>query len=69
MVDTEGPIKVESKRGESGEDRKVHLIMHEMKRYKMKVVALQETNWFRSDVYYVAGSVVLTSGWKKPATR
>ncbi len=33
----------------------------------MKVTALKETKWFGSEVYQVAGSVVLTSGRKKPA--
>ena len=33
----------------------------------MKVIALQETKRFGSEVYQVAGSVVLTSGREKPA--
>ena len=33
----------------------------------MKVTALQETKWFGSEVYRVAGNVVLTSGREKPA--
>ena len=32
----------------------------------MKVTALQEVKWFGSEVYRVAGSVVLTSGREKP---
>ena len=65
MVDTEGPIKVASKRWQRVEDRKVDLIEKELKRYYMKVAALQETKWFRSEVYQVGGSVVLTAGRKK----
>ena len=30
----------------------------------MKVTTLQETKWFGSEVYRVARSVVLTSGWR-----
>ena len=33
----------------------------------VKMTALQETKWFGSEVYRVEGSVVLTSGRKKPA--
>ena len=40
--------------------------MREMKRYNVKVTALQETKWFGSEVHRVAGNVVLTSGREKP---
>ena len=45
-----------SRRQEShrGEERKVDLIVREMRRYYMKVVGLQETKWFGCDVYDVA---------------
>ena len=66
MVDIEGPVGIAISRGDSGEDRKVHLIMQEMRRYNAKVIALQETKWFGSEVYRMAGSVVLTSGREKP---
>lgn len=63
--------KVASQRGDGqrGEDRKVDLIVDEMKtkRYDVKVAALQETKWFGSEVYHVGGSVVLTAGREKPA--
>ena len=32
----------------------------------MKVVAMQETKWFGSEVYQVSGSVVLMAGRKVP---
>ena len=67
MVDTEGPVEIENSRGDRGEDRKVDLIVREMRRYNVKVTTLQETKWFGSEVYRVAGSVVLTSGREKPA--
>ena len=51
MVDTEGPIEVASRWGQRGEDRKVDLIEMELKRYDVKVAALQETKWFGSEVY------------------
>ena len=68
MVDTEGSVAIASKRQDTqrGEDRKVDLIVREMKRYKVKVVGLQETKWFGCDVYDVAGCVVLTSGRPLP---
>ena len=64
---TEGPVEIASSRGDKGEDRKIDLIVREMRQYNVKVTALQETKWFGSEVNQVAGSVVLTSGRKKPA--
>ena len=66
LVDTEGLVEIASSRGDRGEDRKVDLIVREMRRYNVKVTALQETQWFGSEVYRVVGNVVLTSGRKKP---
>ena len=68
MVDTEGKVAIASRRqdGLRGEERKVDLIVREIKRYKVKVVGLQETKWFGCDVYDVAGSVVLASGRDLP---
>jgi len=44
------------------EERKVDLVVSEMKRYGLKVAGLQETRWFDCDACEVAGCVVLTSG-------
>ena len=51
--------------GERREDRKVDLIEIELKRYNVKVAALQETKWFGSEVCQVGGSVVMTAGREK----
>ena len=69
MMDTDGPVEVASAKvdGQRGEQRKVDLIVNEMKRYGMKVAALQETKWFACEVYQVGGGIVLTSGREKPA--
>ena len=53
MVDTEGPVEIASNRGDRGEDRKVDFIVREMTRYNM--TALQETRWYRSEVYQMVG--------------
>lgn len=68
MVDTEGPVEIASQRADShrGEDRKVDLVVNELKRYDVKVAALQETKWFGCDTYQVNGSVVLTAGRNTP---
>ena len=65
MVDTEGQ-EIANSRGDRGKTG-IDLIVREMRRYNVKVTALQETKWFGSEVYRVAGSVVLTSGSEKPA--
>ena len=64
MVDTEGPIKVASQRGE---DKKVDQVVCELARYDVVVGALQETKWFGSEVYEINESIILTSGRSKPA--
>ena len=68
MVDTQGMEAIASRRqdGQRGEERKVDLIVREMKRYNVKVAGLQETKWFGCDVSDVAGSVVLASGRPLP---
>ena len=61
MVDTDGPVEVASAKvdGQRGEQRKVDLIVNEMKRYGVKVATLQETKWFGCEVYQVGGGIVL----------
>ena len=41
-----------------GEDRKFNLVVNELRRYDVKVAALQETKWFGSKVYQVSGTMV-----------
>ena len=69
MVDTEGSLEMASQGtyGQRGEERKADLIVNELKRYTVKVAALQETKWFGSEVYQVDRSVLLTSGRTLPA--
>ena len=64
MVDTKGTLEVASQRtyGQRGEERKIDLIVDELRRYNVRVAALQETKWFGSEVYQVNRSVALTSG-------
>lgn len=68
MVDTEGCVEIASRRqdGQRGEERKVDLVVGELKRYKVKVAGLQETKWFGNGVYNVEGAIVLTSGRDVP---
>ena len=51
MVDTIGSLAIASRRhdGQRGKDRKVDLVVKELKRYNVKA-GLQETKWFRCDV-------------------
>ena len=66
MVDTNGPVEVASQCGR-GESRKVDQIVHVLGQYDIKIAALQEIKWFGSDVYQVAGAVVLTAGRSVPS--
>ena len=45
MVDTEGPVEIASSRGDRGKDREVDLFVREIRRYNVKVTALQEIKW------------------------
>ena len=44
-----------------GESRKIDQIIHTMEQYNIKIGALQETKWFGSNAYWVAGVVVHTA--------
>ena len=48
------------------EDRRIDLVIRELKRYNIKVAALQETKWFGNAVYHVGKSIVLTAGRETP---
>ena len=55
LVDTEGSMKT-ARQGRDvchAEDRRVDLVVRELKRYDVKVAALQETLWFGSAVHCV----------------
>ena len=62
-MDTDGPVEVASLKagGQRGEQKMVGFIRNEMKRYGVKVAALQETKWC------VGGGIVSISGREKPA--
>ena len=59
MLNSEGPIETARQRTDT-DDRKVDLIIRELDRYKLKVVALQDTKWFCSGIYKVWESMLLT---------
>ena len=64
LVDAEGSVNT-ARQGRDvchAEDRRVDLVVRELKRYDVKVAALQETLWFGSAVYRVGESVVLAAG-------
>ena len=68
LVDNEGTVetaRVGSEMSES-EDRRIDLVIRELKRYNIKVPALQETKWFGNAVYHVGKSIVLTAGRETP---
>ena len=64
VLDAVGSLAIASRKqnGQRGEDRQVDMVVRELKRYNVKVADLQETKWFKCDVYDVARSVVLTAG-------
>ena len=67
-MDVEGPIETARQRGEMNvvDERKIDQVVAELDRYKVVVVALQETRWFGNGVYKVEESVVLAAGREVP---
>ena len=55
-----GPVEVASQAGRE-ESQKMDQIIYTMEQYNIKIGALQETKWFGSNAYQIAGSVVLTT--------
>ena len=47
-------------------DRKLDLLVKELKRYGVSVAAIQETKWFESDVWETQGYTFLHSGRPLP---
>ena len=45
-------------------ERKVVLLIWELKRYNIYAAAISETKWFNNSIYEVEGHVVLHSGWE-----
>ena len=48
------------------DERKVDQVVAELEKYRVDVAGVQETKWFGSGVYRVAGSVVFASGRPVP---
>ena len=48
-------------------DRKVDILVNELKRYGVSVAGVQETKWFGSDAWEVDGYTFLHSGRRLPA--
>ena len=57
MVNTDSPVEIAGAKadGHIGEQRKVDLILNEMKRYGVKVTNLPEAKWFGCEIYQVGG--------------
>ena len=48
-------------------DRKLDLLVKELKRYNISITAVQETKWFGSDIWKAEGHVLLHSGQPLPS--
>ena len=69
QVDTEGSVEFGSqyRPGLLTEDKQSDFVIRELKRYDVKVAALQETRWFSNNVYHVGDSVILAAGRSVPS--
>ena len=69
LVEAEGPIETSvarpSRRGVAV-DRKVSLMVRELKKYEVSVAGISETKWFGQAVYEVEGYTILHSGRPVP---
>ena len=69
LVQSEGPIETSVARPSSRGvtvDRKVSLMLQELKKYGVRVTGINETKWFGQAVYQVEGYTVLHSGRPVP---
>ena len=48
-------------------DRKLDLLVKELKRYQVSVAAIQETKWFGKDIWQAGGYLFITSGRPLPS--
>ena len=70
LVEAEGPIETSvSRPGGRGVavDRKVTLMIQELKQYSVNLTAVSETKWFRKAIYQVEGYTILHSGRPVPS--
>ena len=69
LLDVEGSVETAKQGNDVGlvaDERKIDQVMNELKRYRVKVAALQETKWFGKEVCKVGESIVLNSGRPLP---
>ena len=71
LVENDGAVKTARARKDDravkgSMDRKVVLLVWELRRYDICAAGISETKWFSSNVYKVEGHVVLHSGREVP---
>ena len=67
LVETSGDHCIRGKRGGSNNvDRKLDLVVSELKRYGVSIAAIQETKWFGSDIWQADDYTFLHSGRPLP---
>ena len=68
LLESGGPVETARQRSDirEAEDRCIDLVIRELKRYNIKIAAIQETKWFGSSVYQVGESIVLAAGRPTP---
>ena len=67
LVESEGSVATASTRRGVQVDRKVNLLVDELRRFEISIAGISETKWFGQDIYEVDGFVLVHSGWPIPA--
>ena len=67
LVESEGSVAIASTRRGVHVDRKVNLLVEELRRFEISITGISETKWFGQDVYEVDGFVLVHSGRPIPA--
>ncbi|XP_065195630.1 craniofacial development protein 2-like [Sycon ciliatum] len=77
LVNASGPVETAFVRKNSNfrnsnfefdkDDRRVDVVVGELKRLDKEVAGLQETRWFGEEVYSVGDSAVLSTRWRLPS--
>ena len=67
IVESEGSVATASTRRGVQVDRKVNLLVEELRCFEISIAGISETKWFGQDVYEVNGFVLVHSGRPFPA--
>ena len=61
-MNIDGPVSTAARGKRVVEDKKINIVVSELRRYEIEVAGFQESKWFGKDIFRVEDAIVLTSG-------